>query len=223
MLFFSLWPDGGGSIRMRPALTRCAANRRARGSAGCGRAGLRGPSESPPASTASWARGRCGSTPGTPEKRLSRRLDYVAIEGRKPNSFREGVLFSPGANADAFLVTLHKSEADYSPTTMYQDYAISPELFHWESQSAQPWPPRRVSATSTTAPAGATSSSSLGSRRSPLSARARRTSSSARRTTWNTEESGRSRSPGDFGRPMPAADFAGGQRDWLLLQSRCSQ
>ena len=62
-------------------------------------------------------------------------LDYVAIDGRKPNSFREGVLFSPAANADALLVTLHKSEADYSPTTMYQDYAISPELFHWESQS----------------------------------------------------------------------------------------
>ena len=32
-------------------------------------------------------------------------------------------------------MTLHKSEADYSPTTMYQDYAISPDLFHWESQS----------------------------------------------------------------------------------------
>ena len=62
-------------------------------------------------------------------------MDYVSIEGRKPNSFREGVLFSAAANADAFLVTLHKSEADYSPTTMYQDYAISPELFHWESQS----------------------------------------------------------------------------------------
>ncbi len=40
---------------------------------------------------------------------------------------------TPGA--DAFLVTLNKSEADYSPTTMYQDYAVSPELFHWESQS----------------------------------------------------------------------------------------
>ena len=63
-------------------------------------------------------------------------LDYVSIDGRKPNSFREGVLFAPEANSDAFLVTLHKSEADYSPTTMYQDYAISPELFHWESQSS---------------------------------------------------------------------------------------
>ena len=32
-------------------------------------------------------------------------------------------------------MTLQKSEADYSPTTMYRDYAISPTLFHWETQS----------------------------------------------------------------------------------------
>jgi superfamily II DNA or RNA helicase/HKD family nuclease len=63
-------------------------------------------------------------------------LDYVDLAGRKPNSFREGVLFSAEANADAFFVTLNKSEADYSPTTMYRDYAISPSLFHWESQSS---------------------------------------------------------------------------------------
>ena len=54
---------------------------------------------------------------------------------RKPNSFREGVWYSPTHNVDAFFVTLKKSEADYSPTTMYRDYPISPELFHWESQS----------------------------------------------------------------------------------------
>jgi len=36
---------------------------------------------------------------------------------------------------DAFFVTLKKSEADFSPTTMYRDYPISPSLFHWESQS----------------------------------------------------------------------------------------
>lgn len=33
-------------------------------------------------------------------------------------------------------MTLKKSEADYSPTTMYRDYPISPTLFHWESQNA---------------------------------------------------------------------------------------
>jgi superfamily II DNA or RNA helicase/HKD family nuclease len=54
---------------------------------------------------------------------------------RKPNSFREGVWYSPDLNVDAFFVTLKKSEADYSPTTMYRDYPISPTLFHWESQS----------------------------------------------------------------------------------------
>jgi hypothetical protein len=46
------------------------------------------------------------------------------------------VLFSAAANSDAFFVTLNKSEADYSPSTMYRDYAISPMLFHWESQSS---------------------------------------------------------------------------------------
>ena len=35
----------------------------------------------------------------------------------------------------SFLITLKKSETDYSPTTMYRDYPISPTLFHWESQS----------------------------------------------------------------------------------------
>jgi superfamily II DNA or RNA helicase/HKD family nuclease len=54
---------------------------------------------------------------------------------RMPNSFREGVWYSPELNVDAFFVTLKKSEADYSPTTMYRDYPISPELLHWESQS----------------------------------------------------------------------------------------
>jgi hypothetical protein len=36
-----------------------------------------------------------------------------------------------------FFVDLHKAERDYSPTTMYRDYAISRDLFHWESQSRQ--------------------------------------------------------------------------------------
>ena len=33
-------------------------------------------------------------------------------------------------------MTLRKSERDYSPRTMYRDFALSPELFHWESQNA---------------------------------------------------------------------------------------
>ncbi len=49
--------------------------------------------------------------------------------------FREGVLHLPASKVDAFFVTLSKTEHDYSPTTMYEDYALSAELFHWQSQS----------------------------------------------------------------------------------------
>jgi hypothetical protein len=40
-----------------------------------------------------------------------------------------------GARTDLFFVTLEKGDGDYSPTTRYEDYPISPTLFHWESQS----------------------------------------------------------------------------------------
>jgi superfamily II DNA or RNA helicase/HKD family nuclease len=56
-------------------------------------------------------------------------------DGARLPQLREGVKWVEGASADLFFVTLNKSERDYSPTTMYRDYAISPSLFHWESQS----------------------------------------------------------------------------------------
>ncbi len=48
---------------------------------------------------------------------------------------REGTYHDRRTGCDLFFVTLEKSERDYSPTTMYRDYAISPTLFHWQSQS----------------------------------------------------------------------------------------
>jgi superfamily II DNA or RNA helicase len=48
---------------------------------------------------------------------------------------REGVLFVEELNADVFFITLNKTEHEYSPTTMYEDYAINDGLFHWQSQS----------------------------------------------------------------------------------------
>ncbi|KJR46371.1 ATPase [Desulfosporosinus sp. I2] len=53
----------------------------------------------------------------------------------KRSSFREGVIYLAEKNLDVFFVTLNKSEKDYSPSTMYQDYSINEELFHWQSQS----------------------------------------------------------------------------------------
>lgn len=46
-----------------------------------------------------------------------------------------GVVRDDATNTDFFLVTLEKSDRDYSPTTRYHDYAISPTQFHWQSQS----------------------------------------------------------------------------------------
>lgn len=61
-------------------------------------------------------------------------LDF-ASQQRTPSTMREGVAWCKDLNTDAFLITLKKSETDYSPTTMYRDFAISDRLFHWESQS----------------------------------------------------------------------------------------
>jgi superfamily II DNA or RNA helicase len=58
-------------------------------------------------------------------------------DGVAPPSTREGILWARGANADAFFVDLKKNEKDYSPTTLYRDFAINRSLFHWESQSSQ--------------------------------------------------------------------------------------
>jgi len=83
--------------------------------------------------------GRLGETPLRVHARYSREeivaaLGYATLE-RAPSSMMQGVFHAKALDTDVFLVTLKKSEADYSPTTMYRDYAISPDIFHWESQS----------------------------------------------------------------------------------------
>jgi hypothetical protein len=52
-----------------------------------------------------------------------------------PRSSREGLLHIPDQKIDLFFADINKTEADYSPTTMYEDYAINEHLFHWQSQS----------------------------------------------------------------------------------------
>lgn len=59
----------------------------------------------------------------------------VALDFMKPSTVREGVKCLPDKNTDIFFVTLNKSDKDYSPTTMYNDYSINEWLFHWQSQS----------------------------------------------------------------------------------------
>jgi superfamily II DNA or RNA helicase len=50
-------------------------------------------------------------------------------------AFREGVKYFPDKNLDIFFITLNKSEKDFSPSTLYEDYAINDTLFHWQTQS----------------------------------------------------------------------------------------
>jgi len=134
MLFFSLWPNGGGFHSYADAFESLADERGARDELRC---------------TVDYAfdraehvtrplQGVLASTPLRSHARYTREeilasLDYATL-ARKPSAFVTGVLPVDDWATDAFLITLNKSDTDYSPTTMYQDYAISPSLFHWETQ-----------------------------------------------------------------------------------------
>jgi hypothetical protein len=47
-----------------------------------------------------------------------------------------GVHHAENLRCDLFLVTLNKDPGNFSPAVMYKDYAISSNLFHWESQNS---------------------------------------------------------------------------------------
>jgi hypothetical protein len=94
------------------------------------------------------ARSRTRASPSVlaPEVPLTLHAQYSREEvvaalgygsGVAPKVTQGGILWVPETQSDVFFIDLHKSEKDYSPTTMYRDYAISRELFHWESQSRQ--------------------------------------------------------------------------------------
>lgn len=135
MLFFSLWPDGGGFSSVEDGLRSLRAERAVREELAAVIAlGFDSARHVPTAML-----GRLAWTPLQVHARYQREealaaLRYASIQ-RRPNSFREGVLFVAQENVDAFFITLKKSAAAFSPTTMYRDYPISHDLFHWESQS----------------------------------------------------------------------------------------
>jgi superfamily II DNA or RNA helicase len=53
----------------------------------------------------------------------------------KASSNREGVADNKDLKIESLFVTLKKSEKEYSPSTLYDDYAINEWLFHWQSQN----------------------------------------------------------------------------------------
>lgn len=107
MLFLSLWPDGGG-------FTSYASELAALRSEPAAREDLRA-SMLDTCVRRSWP------------------LDYVSIDGRKPNSFRECALFRAGGQQRRLPGHAAQVGGRPLPKAMYQDYAISPDLFHGDS------------------------------------------------------------------------------------------
>jgi superfamily II DNA or RNA helicase/HKD family nuclease len=135
MLIFSLWPDGGGHPTYDEALSALASERAVRDEL---RAVVDLSFDEARHQTFELS-GSLSEVPLRVHGRYQREeilagLDYASLQ-RKPTSMMQGVAYSEAFNADILFVTLKKSEADYSPTTMYRDYPLSPTLFHWESQS----------------------------------------------------------------------------------------
>ena len=67
---------------------------------------------------------------------------FSALGLENPSTVREGVKYLHRGNSDivtqdtdVFLVTLNKSEKEFSDTTLYEDYSMDTHLFHWQSQS----------------------------------------------------------------------------------------
>jgi len=57
----------------------------------------------------------------------------------KKSSNREGTAENKNLNTEILFINLVKSEENFSPTTMYDDYAVNELLFHWQTQnSARP-------------------------------------------------------------------------------------
>lgn len=54
----------------------------------------------------------------------------------KKSSNREGAAENKKLNTEILFINLIKSEENFSPTTMYDDYAINETLFHWQSHNA---------------------------------------------------------------------------------------
>ena len=132
MLYFSLWSDGGGFTSVEAglaALRQETATRRELSS-------VVDISFDAARHEALELSSALVEVPLKVHARYQREEILGALDfPRMPNSMREGVWYSADLNIDCFLVTLKKSEAAYSPSTMYADYPISPTLFHWESQS----------------------------------------------------------------------------------------
>ncbi|NJP73999.1 DEAD/DEAH box helicase [Streptomyces sp. C1-2] len=62
-------------------------------------------------------------------------LGAARFGGQMPRHFAQGVQWVEDLQTDALFITQEKDEKDFSPTVRYRDYALSQDLYHWESQN----------------------------------------------------------------------------------------
>ncbi|MFI9205837.1 DUF3427 domain-containing protein [Streptomyces sp. NPDC053048] len=144
MLFFSLWPLGGGFASYSEGLKSLANQTALRNE-------LRQVLQYNLDHTEHLPVSMVGPQAGIPltihasysREEILPALEQAGLGGPLPGYFQEGVKWCESMNIDALLITLKKDEKDFSPETRYKDYAKSPWLFHWETQN-------RTSSTSST-------------------------------------------------------------------------
>ena len=135
MLFFTIWPNGGGFDSIQAGVD-CLSNELAAASE---LGEVIGIAFDLARHTTFPMKGELSTIPLRVHARYRREEILAALGAASlsnlPNNFREGVKWIPEINTDALFIQLKKAEEKFSPTTMYKDFPISPSLFHWESQS----------------------------------------------------------------------------------------
>ncbi|MEV6109126.1 DUF3427 domain-containing protein [Streptomyces sp. NPDC051940] len=137
MLFFTLWPTGGGFASYQEGFDTVSPLTAFRSEARQVLAHAIGDADHLPIPLL----GDLGGIPLRIHCSYSREEILAALGeahlngGLLPGNFQEGVRWCEGISADALLITLEKDEKDFSPQTRYHDYALNESLFHWESQN----------------------------------------------------------------------------------------
>lgn len=135
MLFFSLWPDGGGFSSYAEGLATLEPHSEFRNELRQVLAYNLEHTETLPVQDATLPETLSVHCAYSREEYFAA-LDIGNIDGPYPSTFREGARWCASLRADALFVTLEKEEKDFSPETRYSDYALGPHHFHWDSQNS---------------------------------------------------------------------------------------
>ncbi|MGW5369442.1 DUF3427 domain-containing protein [Streptomyces sp. NPDC004009] len=137
MLFFNLWDNGGGFTTYREGLESLRAQRMLRDELRQVLSHVMEQADHLPIRLS----GSFNHVPLRVHSAYNRSeilaaLGVARFGGQMPRTFAQGVQWVEELRTDALLITLEKNEKDFSPTVRYKDYALSPTLFHWESQNS---------------------------------------------------------------------------------------